>query len=317
MEIIKAGQNDGGQRLDKLLSKRYKAMPTALMYKYIRTKRIKVNGKRAKENQIICIGDEITLYIPEEFTGGTQKPDGFTRLTPRLTVAYEDSNILIAHKKAGMLVHSDEGGEGDTLIDHIKAYLYQKGEYDPSLENSFAPALCNRIDRNTEGLVISAKNAAALRDMNEIIKLRKVKKTYLAVCHGFFQKKQDTITSYLEKNASENKVFVKKRAGGNAKTATLKYRVIAENKKEALSLLEIELLTGRTHQIRVQMAESGHPLLGDGKYAVNKDDRKKGYSFQALCSFSLTFTEPTGCLSYLKNKYIEANSPKFLALFQQ
>lgn len=315
MEILKANKNDSGQRLDKFLTKRYKSMPMSLLYKYIRTKRIKVNGKKAKENQLLLEGDEILLYIPDEFTGGSRREDAFMCLTPRLKVAYEDENILIADKKAGMLVHSDEGCEGDTLIDHIKAYLYQKGEFKPECENSFAPALCNRIDRNTSGLVIAAKNAAALRDMNAVIHDRGVKKLYLAVCHGIFQKKQGTITSYLEKNSAQNKVFVKKRADKTTKTASLKYKVIYENKKQDLSLLEIELLTGRTHQIRVQMADSGHPLLGDGKYAVNKDDRKKGYSFQALCSFSLTFEKPQGSLLYLSGKMVEAQKPDFLELF--
>lgn len=315
MEILKANANDAGQRLDKFLSKRYKSMPQSLLYKYIRTKRIKLNGKRAKENRILADGDEITLYIPDEFTGGSRRDEAFLRLSPRLRVAYEDENILIADKKAGMLVHSDDGSEGDTLIDHIKAYLYRNGEYDPTAENSFAPALCNRIDRNTAGLVIAAKNAEALRDMNATIRDRGISKLYLAACHGFFEKKQGTMTAYLEKNAAENKVFVRTKAGENTKTAALRYRVIDENRAEKLSLVEIELLTGRTHQIRVQMADSGHPLLGDGKYAVNKDDRRQGYTYQALCSYMLAFEKPQGSLSYLTGKTVRADKPDFLVKF--
>lgn len=315
MEILKANANDAGQRLDKFLSKRYKSMPQSLLYKYIRTKRIKLNGKRAKENRLLADGDEITLYIPDEFTGGSRRDEAFLRLSPRLRVAYEDENILIADKKAGMLVHSDDGSEGDTLIDHIKAYLYRNGEYDPTAENSFAPALCNRIDRNTAGLVIAAKNAEALRDMNATIRDRGISKLYLAACHGFFEKKQGIMTAYLEKNAAENKVFVRTKAGENTKTAALRYRVIDENRAEKLSLVEIELLTGRTHQIRVQMADSGHPLLGDGKYAVNKDDRRQGYTYQALCSYMLAFEKPQGSLSYLTGKTVRADKPDFLVKF--
>lgn len=315
MEILKANANDAGQRLDKFLSKRYKSMPQSLLYKYIRTKRIKLNGKRAKENRLLADGDEITLYIPDEFTGGSRRDEAFLRLSPRLRVAYEDENILIADKKAGMLVHSDDGSECDTLIDHIKAYLYRNGEYDPTAENSFAPALCNRIDRNTAGLVIAAKNAEALRDMNATIRDRGISKLYLAACHGFFEKKQGIMTAYLEKNAAENKVFVRTKAGENTKTAALRYRVIDENRAEKLSLVEIELLTGRTHQIRVQMADSGHPLLGDGKYAVNKDDRRQGYTYQALCSYMLAFEKPQGSLSYLAGKTVRADKPDFLVKF--
>ena len=315
MEILKANANDAGQRLDKFLSKRYKSMPQSLLYKYIRTKRIKLNGKRTKENRLLADGDEITLYIPDEFTGGSRRDEAFLRLSPRLRVAYEDENILIADKKAGMLVHSDDGSEGDTLIDHIKAYLYRNGEYDPTAENSFAPALCNRIDRNTAGLVIAAKNAEALRDMNATIRDRGISKLYLAACHGFFEKKQGIMTAYLEKNAAENKVFVRTKAGENTKTAALRYRVIDENRAEKLSLVEIELLTGRTHQIRVQMADSGHPLLGDGKYAVNKDDRRQGYTYQALCSYMLAFEKPQGSLSYLAGKTVRADKLDFLVKF--
>ena len=255
------------------------------------------------------------MYIPDEFTGGSRRDEAFLRLSPRLRVAYEDENILIADKKAGMLVHSDDGSEGDTLIDHIKAYLYRNGEYDPTAENSFAPALCNRIDRNTAGLVIAAKNAEALRDMNATIRDRGISKLYLAACHGFFEKKQGIMTAYLEKNAAENKVFVRTKAGENTKTAALRYRVIDENRAEKLSLVEIELLTGRTHQIRVQMADSGHPLLGDGKYAVNKDDRRQGYTYQALCSYMLAFEKPQGSLSYLTGKTVRADKPDFLVKF--
>ena len=214
-----------------------------------------------------------------------------------------------------MLVDSDDVSEGDTIIDHIKAYLYRNGEYDPTAENSFAPALCNRIDRNTAGLVIAAKNAEALRDMNATIRDRGISKLYLAACHGFFEKKQGTMTAYLEKNAAENKVFVRTKAGENTKTAALRYRVIDENRAEKLSLVEIELLTGRTHQIRVQMADSGHPLLGDGKYAVNKDDRRQGYTYQALCSYMLAFEKPQGSLSYLTGKTVRADKPDFLVKF--
>lgn len=315
MEILKANNNDAGQRLDKFLSKRYKSMPSALLYKYIRTKRIKVNGKRAKENQILCAGDEILLYIPDEFTGGSRRDEAFMRLQPRIKVAYEDDNVIVVDKRAGMLVHSDEGCDGDTLIDHIKAYLYEKKEYRPEDENSFAPALCNRIDRNTSGLVIAAKNAEALRDMNDTIRERGVKKLYLAACHGFFEKKQGKMTAFLEKNAAENKVRVREKAGRNTRTAELIYRVVSENRAKGLSLLEIELLTGRTHQIRAQMADSGHPLLGDGKYAVNKDDRRMGYSFQALCSYSLTFDAPRASLEYLSGKTVTGEKPEFLKLF--
>lgn len=307
-------KNDGNQRLDKYMSKRFRTMPQALLYKYIRNKCVKINGVRAKENAVVMPGDVITYYISDEFFV-SQKSD-FTSLTPNITVVYEDENILIADKPSGMSVQPDEKQESNTLVDNIKAYLYKKGEFDPKKENSFSPALCNRIDRNTCGLVISAKNAEALRIMNDIIKEREVEKTYLAAVHGLLVKKEDTVTLYLEKNASENMVKVFKKPNSDTKTAVTGYKVIAENKD--LSLLEIHLITGRTHQIRATFAYLGHPLLGDGKYAVNKEDRKKGYNCQQLCSYSVKFAfkSDRGILNYLNGKTVKAKTPAFVNLFE-
>ena len=307
-------KNDGNQRLDKYMSKRFRTMPQSLLYKYIRNKCVKVNGVRAKENTVVMAGDEITYYISDEFF--LSKKSDFTSLSPTLNVVYEDENVLIADKPAGMSVQPDEKQESNTLVDNVKAYLYKKGEYDPERENSFAPALCNRIDRNTSGLVIAAKNAEALRIMNDIIKEREIEKTYLAAVHGILAKKEDTVTVYIEKNASENMVKVYKKPTSDTKTAITGYKVIAEEKD--LSLLEIRLITGRTHQIRATFAYLGHPLLGDGKYAVNKDDRKKGYTCQQLCSYTVKFTFKTdrGILNYLNGKTVKAKTPAFVSLFE-
>ncbi len=311
-EII--NKNDGNQRLDKYMSKRFRTIPQSLLYKYIRNKCVKVNGVRAKENTVIMPGDEITYYISDEFFV-SRKAD-FTTLSPNVNVVYEDDNILIADKPAGVSVQPDDKQENNTLIDNIKAYLYKKGEFVPEEENSFSPALCNRIDRNTSGLVISAKNAEALRLMNDIIKDRDVEKTYLAAVHGKLDKKEDTVTLFLEKNTSENMVKVYKKATSSTKTAVTGYKVIAETKE--LSLLEVRLITGRTHQIRATFAYLGHPLLGDGKYAINKEDRKKGFNCQQLCSYTLKFVfkSDRGILNYLNGKSFKAETPSFVSLFE-
>ena len=318
MRILEIRKNDAGQRLDKFLQKAVKTLPIPLMYRLIRQKKIKVNRKRAEQNYVLQEGDTVQLFISEDFFTEEGQKNDFMRLKPRLHIVYEDENMMLVDKKPGMPVHADDGQSTDTLIDHVKAYLYQKGEYDPTLEQSFAPALCNRIDRNTGGIVIAAKTAEALRILNEKIREDKLKKQYYCVCHGIFQKKQATLTGWLVKDSAKNTVTVydKKPNHPEAKDIITKYRVVKE--KDGLSLLEVHLVTGRTHQIRAHLSHIGHPLLGDGKYGVNRSDREKGYKFQALYSHSLTFLPDTeNALSYLEGKtfVVDDKDIPFLSLF--
>lgn len=314
MKEIIIAENESGQRIDKFLTKRFKTMPQSLIYKYLRTKRIKLNGKKVSQGDFLSYGDMLTLYIPDEFFNDTAEDIAFTHITPKLNVIYEDENILLVDKPAGLLCHSDEGEAYNTLINHIKAYLYNKDEY--ALSETFAPALCNRIDRNTCGIVIAAKTASALRDMNKRIKERTIKKFYLAAVHGTPTPKAGKFTDYIKKNAELNRVYVSKvRNDKDAKSAVTKYTVLES--KSDISLVEAELVTGRTHQIRAQFATAGHPLLGDGKYAINKKDRQQGYSHQSLCSYKIIFgTEDDDSLSYLNGKTFYASKPSFLKLFK-
>ncbi len=313
MRTLVINKNDAGQRLDKFLSKAVPTLPASLMYKLIRTKKIKVNRKRTEHTYFLSEGDTVELFIKEEFFT-EEKENVALSLTPHIDIVYEDENILLCDKRSGMIVHSDDKESTNTLISHITAYLYQKGEYDPKNENSFAPALCNRIDRNTGGIVIAAKNAQTLRIMNEKIKNREINKKYLAAVHGIFDKseKKGTLTGYLIKDEKTNtvKVFENKPKKGDAKKIITLYRVLAE--KNGLSLLEVDLITGRTHQIRAHMASVGHPLLGDGKYSVNRADREIGYKFQALYSYSLEFCfeGDSGILNYLNGRKFEINEEK-------
>lgn len=309
MRLITVKKNDAGQRLDKFLSKAVRGLPLSLMYKYIRTKKIKVNRARTQQNYMLCEGDEIMLFIREEFFASPEKDqDALYRIHPKLDIVYEDAHIMLLNKRPGVLVHEDTAASENTLIMHIKAYLAQKGAYDPVSEQSFAPALCNRIDRNTGGIVIAAKDAESLRIMNEKIRNDELRKLYLCVVHGKMPKKQDTLRAWLRKNAAENTVDISDAAKGGYKEIITKYRVLGE--KEDCSLLEIELVTGRTHQIRAHMAHIGHPLLGDGKYGINRADKEKGYKFQALYSYRLQFSfrEPSGVLSYLDGKSFALNA---------
>lgn len=305
MRELTIQKNDAGQRLDKFLTKTLCNIPPALLYKAIRTKKIKRNRKRTEGKEILSEGDTLQLFLPEEFfKDSAGEDDGdLARLTPKLSIVYEDAHILLLNKRPGVLVHEDSENGGDTLIRHVQAYLFQKGEYDPTAEQSFAPALCNRIDRNTGGIVIAAKTAEALRVINEKIRTGEIRKFYLCAVHGIPRPKTARMTAYLIKNSKENTVRIYDRDPGHgAKEIITEYRVLAEKNGDAL--LEIALLTGRTHQIRAHMAHIGHPLWGDGKYGINRADRARGYKFQALCSYRLrfAFTEDAGELSYLAGK---------------
>ena len=307
MRELIIGKNDAGQRLDKFITKTLD-LPTSLLYKSIRLKKIKVNRKRAEIGQVLSEGDTIQCFLAEEFFArldgaGDGVKATLSRVRPNLDILYEDENIILLNKRPGISVHEDEHQALETLLIQLQAYLYQKGEYNPEEEQSFTPALCNRIDRNTGGIVIAAKNAEALRIMNEKIKFREIDKFYLAAVHGVPKKREDTLYGYLLKDEKSNSVRVwDKNPPRGAKQIVTRYRVIAERTDSAL--IEVELLTGRTHQIRAHMAHIGHPLVGDGKYGQNRADRERGYKYQALYSYKLRFAFKTeaGILEYLSGK---------------
>ena len=305
-------QNDAGQRLDRFLSKAVPLLPESLMQKYIRLKRIKLGGKRVERNTRLNVGDVLQLYINDEFFETPKAENAYLTVSaPKLNIVYEDENILLVDKKPGLAVHPHDGAEyGKTLIDHIQAYLYAKREWRPREENSFTPALCNRIDRNTGGIVIAAKNAEALRILNQKIKDREIDKHYLCIVHGTPKPPKGRLEGYLFKDAKENRVYITKKMQPGAKTAVTFYRTLQS--KNGLSLVECELLTGRTHQIRAQMAAAGWPLLGDGKYG--KLDKRYDRKYQALYSYKLrfAFTTEAGILEYLNGKSFEVASVDFV-----
>ena len=312
MKEFTIGTNDAGQRLDRFLAKAVPLLPASLAQKYIRIKRIKLNGSRAERDTRLQAGDLLQLYINDEFFDKPREDNAFlTVASPKLTIVYEDEHILLVDKRPGLAVHPHDGAEyGRTLIDHIQAYLYQKREWNPRNENAFTPALCNRIDRNTGGIVIAAKTAEALRVMNQKIKDRELDKRYLAIVEGTPKPKDGSLKGYLFKDAKKNRVFVTDSPQPGSKSCQTNYRTLAS--ANGLSLVECELITGRTHQIRAQFAHAGHPLLGDGKYG--KLDKRFDRNYQALYSYRLTFafTTDAGSLDYLNGKTFQVEHVDFV-----
>ena len=297
-------KNDAGQRLDRWLGKTLPLLPAPLAQKYIRLKRVKVNGRGSARDYRLQEGDLLQLYINDEFFDTPTLENAFLSVfKPRLNIVYEDENLLLVDKQPGIVVHPDETERVNTLITHIQAYLYQKKEWSPYQENSFAPALCNRIDRNTGGIVIAAKNAETLRIMNQKIKDREIDKFYLAVVLGRMDPPEGRLEGFLVKDEAKKQVTVYHRPVPDGRSALTVYKTLKTG--NGLSLVECELLTGRTHQIRAQFADAGHPLLGDGKYGRERDNRRFGRtSGQALYSYKLTFSFPTDAsiLNHLKGR---------------
>ena len=312
MKELTIGQNDAGQRLDRFLAKAVPLLPASLAQKYIRIKRIKLNGARAERDTRLQVGDVLSLYINDEFFDKPREDNAYlTVAAPKLNIVYEDENILLVDKRPGLAVHPHDGAEyGRTLIDQIQAYLYQKKEWRPREENAFTPALCNRIDRNTGGIVIAAKTAEALRILNQKIRDREIDKRYLAIVEGTLPKKEGSLVGFLFKDAKKKRVFVTDTPQPGSKSCRTDYRVLAS--RNGLTLVECRLITGRTHQIRAQFAHAGHPLLGDGKYG--KLDKRFDRDYQALYSYRLTFTFPTdaGILEPLKGRSFQVKEVDFV-----
>jgi len=306
-------KNDAGQRLDRFVAKAVPLLPSSLAQKYIRIKRIKVNGKGSKRDYKLVADDVVQMYVNDEFFYAPNEENAYLKISdPALDIVYEDENILLINKPAGTLCHSDSGFDYASIISRVQAYLQKSGEWRPRDENSFTPALCNRIDRNTSGIVIAAKNAETLRIMNEKLKNQEIDRYYIAVVHGVPVPPNARLEGYIFKDAVKNRVYVTKNSQPGAKTAIMEYRTLKSTSKNtpqesSLSLLECRLITGRTHQIRAQLADIGYPILGDGKYGNGRLDKMYGETKQALCSYKLTFNLKTdaGMLSYLNEKTFE------------
>lgn len=313
MRELVVKKNDANQRLDKFLLKKFKTMPKKMAYMYIRKKCVKVNGKKATPEVMLKENDLLTFYIKDEFFDNIQEENyEFLKAPKTLKIIYEDENIILLDKKPGVIVHQDKSYHFDCLLLRLQHYLYDNGEYNPKEENCFAPALVNRIDRNTGGIVIGAKNAESLRILNQKMKDRELHKFYLCLLINKPKKDNAILSDYLIKDEKTNKVTVLRNEKQGAKKILTKYSVMETNNN--LTLCEVELLTGRTHQIRAHMSSIGCPILGDNKYGNKKLNQKYSLSKQCLYSYKLAFdfTTDSGILSYLDKKDFSTNDIWFM-----
>ncbi len=313
MRSFVIGENDSGQRLDKFLSKSSVKLPKSLMHKYIRKKRIKLNSKRCEAGSMLNSGDVVELYIPDEFFCEKIKEEELKspKCNCDIDIIYEDENIALIYKKAELICHSSNKNEQDTLINRFVAYLTAKGEYNRFAENSFRPALCNRLDKNTCGIVIGAKNAASLREVNAAIRNGNVQKEYLCICVGTLPEKHDIIKGYLRKDSAANKVYISDKPTANAKEIVTEYTAL--EKRNDLQLAEIKLHTGRSHQIRAHMAHIKAPVLGDAKYGNANANKRYNAPYQALCAYKIGFDfADSSRLSYLNDMDFQTDDIWFL-----
>ena len=316
MREVTVGKNDCDQSLLKFLSKALPKMPLGIIHKSIRKGRVRINDKKVSDfRRLLKEGDVLSLYINDEFFETEANKFDFLSVRGDIDVVYEDDNIILVNKAPSLAVHDFDGGGTDTLINRIIRYLYDKKEYGPQNEASFEPALCNRIDRNTCGIVIAAKNAQSLREINEAIKERRIDKKYLCLVHGAPEKQKDEVTLFLKKLADKNMVLVSRKQKPDYKTAITEYKTLET--KKGYSLLEVTLKTGRTHQIRATMAHLGCSIVGDGKYGTSYgEDKQNGFPYQALCSYYLKFYfEKDSNLSYLNGKEFAVSDIWFKNLF--
>ncbi|MFZ5988808.1 MAG: RluA family pseudouridine synthase [Bacillota bacterium] len=313
MRTLIVTEEKANKRIDRILKETFSNMPQSAMYKAFRKKDIKVNGTRVKEDYVVKLNDKVDIYIVDEILDGASKAGSYTA-DKAFSVVYEDKNILIANKKQGIPVHPDKDQTENTLIDLVRDYIKNKGEYRKN--STFAPSLCHRLDRNTGGLIMIAKNEESLGIILRKIKTGEIKKYYQCMVKGRMNQKEGLLKAFLEKDENKSRVFIKDTRTKKSVEILTKYKVLSyeeiEGSDEGISVLEVELLTGRTHQIRAHFAYIGHPIAGDGKYGSNSFNRLLGIKYQALWAYKLKFDfdRDSGILNYLKGKEFKVQ-PEF------
>lgn len=317
LKEIQIGKNEANQRVDKFLKKFLPKAPLSFIYKMIRKKNIKVNKLRVDNTYILQENDEIQIYINDDTMVAYREEKKILPININFTVIYEDENILLVGKPRGLLVHGDAHEKNNTLINQVLKYLYDRGEYNPSFEKTFVPASANRLDRNTSGIIIVGKNNLAVQNLNEMIRnYHNIRKYYLALIFGKFTKER-TLEGRLLKDRALNKVILAEEEDAKEIKTIVRPRKIFKD----YSLVEVELITGRSHQIRLHLASIGHPIVGDSKYGDNNINRQLkndfGFENQFLHAYKLHFEHCIGSLKYLEGKSFVCPLPKELIKIEE
>ncbi|HIT73524.1 MAG TPA: RluA family pseudouridine synthase [Candidatus Fimicola cottocaccae] len=311
MKEIKITEKEQNQRLDKYLLKYFNKAPKSFIYKMLRKKRIKYNGKKAEGGEILSSGDSLQLYLADETMAGFMEEKTINKAERRFGIVYEDENVIFVSKPAGVLTHPEKESDKNTLIDQILYYLYEKGEYEPSASSVFTPAVCNRLDRNTSGIIIAGKNLMAVQELNRAVLEHKIDKRYIALVKGGLKAKGE-LTAYIKKDGNRNISSVMNKEVEGGKKILTKYNVI--NSVKEYDLVEIELITGKSHQIRAQFSAMGNPLVGDRKYGNENINRyfriNYGLNNQFLHAYKLIVNINDGGLSYLSGREFVSPLPE-------
>ena len=319
MKCLTVGKNDAGQRLDKLLAKHLRKAPRSFLYKMLRKKNITLNGRKADGSEITQPGDEIRLFLSDETIAG------FTLAEPVRTVSgykpevlYEDADFLFVNKPAGLLSQKAKADDV-SLVEYITAYLIENGSLTREDMAGFKPGICNRLDRNTSGIVAAGKSLRGLQILSAAFQERTVEKYYHCIVSGEL-KQECRINGYLQKDEARNRVRILSEAEGKSSGADrieTWYRPLAV--RSGYTLLEVRLLTGKPHQIRAHLAALGHPLLGDVKYGCQKTEefrRRYGLKYQLLHAARLTFPKDFGA-GTLAGRVILAEEPEQFAAIRR
>lgn len=314
---IEIGPNEAGQRLDKFLRKLLKDVPLSAIFKALRKKDIRVNDRKQNEKYFLEEGDIVEIkYIQSK---REDKKEKFTKVDPKgIKIVFEDENMLVIEKWPGVLVHSDSNESKEpTLTDYVLSYLNDKGDYVPENELTFTPAACNRLDRNTSGIIIFGKSFEGLKCINEAIREDEIRKYYFTLAKG--KVKDGLYEGYILKNPETNVSKIYDTQVPNSKKIAMEIKTVETN--GAYSLIDVNLITGRSHQIRAHLAHLGNPIIGDNKYGDKKlnsfFESKYGLNYQYLYAYKLNFRKINGKLNYLKNKTVAVALPPMLKKIKQ